>query len=272
MAERSYQQARQYSLERQQGRAVGAEPGTTAAIVEHADVRRMLMTMKASIEAMRCVLYLNAVSIDRASISDDPRHEEMVQLLTPISKAWSTDLGMEVTSTGIQIYGGMGFVEETGIAQHFRDLRIGPIYEGTNGIQAIDLVGRKITMRNGDVMRELVGEMRSEADLVSGRMGEALRGAADALSAATESMLDNEMSDRLAGATSYLSLLGYAVGGWLMVRSARLAGEMPDNPFAQNKIATAEFYCQHLLSRVHGLVASSMATADDVFGVSVDQL
>ena len=236
VAERSYQQARQYTLEREQGRAAGAEPGTSSLIVEHADVRRMLMTMKASIEAMRCVLYLNAASIDRSEVSTDEHHQEMVQLLTPISKAWSTDLGMEVTSTGIQIYGGMGFVEETGIAQHFRDLRIGPIYEGTNGIQAIDLVGRKVSMRNGDVVRELIAKMRSEADLAGGSMAVQLERAADALSEATEWLLERDMPDRLAGATSYLGLLGYAVGGWLMVRSARLAAQLPDSEFNQTKV------------------------------------
>jgi len=275
VAERAYQQTRQYARERQQGRAVGAEPGTASLIVEHADVRRMLMSMKASIEAMRAVLYLNAVSIDRAAVTGDSRHDELVQILTPISKAWSTDLGMEVTSTAIQIYGGMGYIEETGVAQHFRDLRIGPIYEGTNGIQAIDLVGRKISIRNGDAMRELVADVRttaSEATDEIASLGNALLAAADDLESATEWMLTQDVSDRLAGATSYLALLGYVVGGWLMVRSAVIASRGDQDEFSLSKVATARFYTDHILPRVHGLVGPATCGAESVFGVSVDQL
>ena len=275
VSERAYQQAKQYATERLQGQAFDAEPGRSSPIVEHADVRRMLMTMKASIEAMRAVLYLNAASIDRSVISEDPRHNELVQILTPISKAWATDLGMEVTSTAIQVYGGMGFVEETGVAQHFRDLRISPIYEGTNGIQAVDLVGRKISLRNGEAIRDLITDIRKTAsaavdDLAS--MGAALHAAADDLETATRWMLAQDMGDRLAGATSYLALLGYIVGGWLMVRSAIVASGGPDSDFSKAKVSTARFYTEQLLPRVHGLLGPSMCDASSVFAVTTDQL
>ncbi len=148
VADRSYQQALEYALERQQGRRADTPKGESVAIIEHPDVRRMLMTMKSQIEALRCLVYLNAWAVDVAAHHPDEdearRGQELCDLLTPLSKAWGTDLGNELTSLGVQIHGGMGYVEETGAAQHYRDIRIAAIYEGTNGIQAIDLVGRKL--------------------------------------------------------------------------------------------------------------------------------
>ncbi len=167
LAERAWQPALGYAKERNQGRAPGAEKGTKSPIVDHADVRRMLMTMKASIEALRALIYTER---GRASITPittltptaGPRVSELADLLTPISKAWGTDLGVEVTSLAIQVFGGMGYVEETGVAQHYRDARIAPIYEGTNGIQAMDLVGRKLPMRAGGVVTDYIARLRRD--------------------------------------------------------------------------------------------------------------
>ena len=151
IAERAYQQAVAYAHERRQGRAPGASG--ESAIVEHADVRRMLLTMKAHIEAIRGIAYLNAEAIDLAKVHPDAAvraaAHERAEILTPITKGWGTDLGVEMTSIAIQVHGGMGYIEETGVAQHYRDARIAPIYEGTNGIQAMDLVGRKLGLRGG---------------------------------------------------------------------------------------------------------------------------
>ena len=165
IAERAYQDALRYAQQRKQGRAIGAPPGESSPIVEHPDVRRMLLTMKAYIEAMRALLYTNAVSIDLARHHHDPAEREarreLADLLTPISNAWCTDFGFELTSVGLQVHGGMGYVEETGVAQYLRDSRIAPIYEGTNGIQAIDLVIRKLPMRGGAVVRDVVAQMEA---------------------------------------------------------------------------------------------------------------
>ena len=163
IAERAYQDALRYAQERRQGRVVGARAGESSPIVEYTDVRRMLLTMKAYIEAMRALLYTHAASIDLAGHHHDQAEREarreLAELLTPISKAWCTDLGVELTSIGLQVHGGMGYVEETGVAQYLRDSRIAPIYEGTNGIQAIDLVTRKVPMRGGGVVTDLLAQM-----------------------------------------------------------------------------------------------------------------
>ena len=165
LTDRSYQQARQYSLDRKQGKAIGAqlEAGDSSPIADHADVRRMLMTMRANAEAMRCVMYANAAAIDFANSSDDETEREywdaITALLTPISKGWGTDVGVEMTSLGVQTHGGMGYVEETGAAQHWRDVRIAPIYEGTNGIQAADLVFRKLPLGGGQVLEKFISEI-----------------------------------------------------------------------------------------------------------------
>ena len=163
VAERALQQASSFALDRRQGKAVGAEAGEQSLIIEHPDVRRMLLTMRAYTDAMRCILYANAATLDLAKSHPESEERQLAsdraELLTPISKAWCTDLGVEMTSLGIQVHGGYGYIEETGAAQHLRDSRISPIYEGTNGIQAIDLVGRKLRMNEGKVIRDLLDEI-----------------------------------------------------------------------------------------------------------------
>ncbi len=279
LAERAYQQALEYAQERRQGKAVGAT-GEDSAIVDHADVRRMLMTQKAHIEALRCLMLLNAGHMDRSNRHPDPavreRSGELVGLLTPICKAFGTDLGVELTSLAVQIHGGMGYIEETGIAQHFRDARIAPIYEGTNGIQAADLVGRKIGVRGGASVRELLAMMR-EVDAELAGAGEDmtsirknLLAQLDTLEQATEWLLAHGTEDPnagLAGSSPYLRMFGLCLGGWLMARSALAAAAGADAELAEAKVVTARFYAEQLLPQAGGLYSAVTAGARDLFAL-----
>ena len=284
VGDRAYQDARQYAMERQQGRAIGADPGVQSPIVEHPDVRRMLLTMKAQLEAMRCVMYVTARNIDLADRHSDEQTrtaaQERVDLLIPVCKGWGTDLGVEIASTAIQVFGGMGYVEETGVAQHFRDARIAPIYEGTNGIQAMDLVGRKLPLRGGGVVKDLladvgatVEELRS-ADDRYGVIADALAEALDALSQSTDWLMSNGMADprhALAAATPYLRQFGVVVGGWQLARSALAADAVaaaggdgfPDD-FLAAKFTTARFYATQILPTARGLVGAVTAGYEDL--------
>jgi alkylation response protein AidB-like acyl-CoA dehydrogenase len=290
IAERSYQDALRYAQERGQGRAVGAPVGESSPIVEHPDVRRMLLTMKAYIEAMRAMLYTNAVSTDLARHHPDraerEARRELVDLLTPISKAWCTDLGVELTSIGLQVYGGMGYVEETGVAQYLRDSRIAPIYEGTNGIQAIDLVIRKVPMRSGGVIKDLLAQMET-LDLELAGAGPELAGVRSALASgvsalreATDWIMSHglaEPNDALAGAAPYLRLSGLVIGGWLMARSALAASRLlrnaggSDAVFLREKIGTARFYTEQLLPQAAGLLPAVTAGAGPLFQVDLSR-
>jgi alkylation response protein AidB-like acyl-CoA dehydrogenase len=287
ISERAYQQALAYAQERRQGRAFGARTTESSPIVEHPDVRQMLLTMKSCIEAMRCLLYTNAMLIDRSRHSDDPavrqRDSELVELLTPVSKAWSTELGVELTSLAVQIHGGMGYVEETGAAQHFRDSRIAPIYEGTNGIQAIDLVMRKLPMREGAAVAEfLAGIDELGPELASGgevlaSIGAGLADEVGALRQATAWMLArlaSQPNDVLAGASAYLRMFGVVTGGWLLARSAlaahrRLGEGSGDKTMLAEKIATARFYAERLLPQAGGLLPAATAGAMALYDVDL---
>ena len=287
VADRAYQQALDYALERMQGRRADTPKGESVPIIDHPDVRRMLMTMKAYIEAMRCMIYLNAKSIDIAHHHPDQdertRGSELTDLLTPLSKSWCTDLGNELTSLGIQIHGGMGFVEETGAAQHYRDIRIAGIYEGTNGIQAIDLVGRKLSMRKGDVVRELLLEINETAsELHSADLEGIARPLEDAvqdMQAATEWLIENggaSTDDGLAGATPYLRMFGTTVGGWLLAKSALQAkkqiDEGNDSAFLHAKIETATFFAEQLLPQVSGLLPAAVSGAHSLYAIKPERL
>ena len=241
VGDRAFQQAAAYANERVQGRPVGVPPkgAGTSTIIEHADVRRMLLTMRAYLEALRCVLYLNAESIDLARAHPDEAvrvaRGELVDVLTPISKGWGTDLGVELTSLAVQVHGGMGFVEETGVAQHYRDIRIAPIYEGTNGIQAIDLVGRKLGLRDGGVIADFLAGIDATASEATAagdelaELGERLAEANGSFRQATDWLREcgaDDPNSALAGATPYLRMAGIVTGGWLLTRSALAAAEL----------------------------------------------
>jgi 3-(methylthio)propanoyl-CoA dehydrogenase len=285
IAERAYQQSVEYAQERRQGRAPTAEKGEQSPIIEHADVRRMLLTMKAYIEAMRCLTYANAFALDKAHRAEDAgvrEHQQKVaDLLTPLSKAWSTDLGVELTSIAVQIHGGMGYVEETGVAQHYRDAKIAAIYEGTNGIQALDLVGRKLPYDGGAFVKGFIGELREIADELPEQLSsiaEHLRDGIGSLEEATEWIFAHaeNPNDVFAGATPYLRLFGTVVGGAYLARGAAAAqrqldaGE-GDAAFLESKVVTARFYAEQLLPQVHGLVGASTAGAGDLYALSPEQ-
>jgi 3-(methylthio)propanoyl-CoA dehydrogenase len=289
IAERAYQQALAYAQERRQGRGPTSEPGEQSPIIEHADVRRMLLTMKAYNEAMRALCYANAHAIDLAHASDDPvvreQQQKLADLLTPLSKAWSTDLGVEMTSLAVQVHGGMGYVEETGVAQHLRDARIAPIYEGTNGIQALDLVGRKLPYDGGAFVkgfladqREIVSSLPDELTAVAGPLDDAL----DVLERTTDWIFAHRESpnDVFAGATPYLRIFGTVVGGLYLAKGAAAAQRLLDAgdtgtfdaDYLQARITVARFYAEQLLPQVHGLVGAVTAGADDLYGLSPAQL
>jgi alkylation response protein AidB-like acyl-CoA dehydrogenase len=286
LGERSYQQAVAYALERRQGRAPGAPAGEPSAIVDHPDVRRMLLTMRAHIEALRCLAYLNAESIDLAAHHPDEdvrtARQELADLLTPITKGWGTDVGVELTSLAVQVHGGMGYVEETGVAQHYRDSRIAPIYEGTNGIQAIDMVGRKLPMRAGGVVADFLSGIEATAAELAGAegdlatIGKHLADAHAVLKGTTDWLLANGLADpnnALAGATPYLRMCGIVTGGWLLARSAKAAqarldaGE-GDADFLRQKLVTARFYATQLLPQAAGLASAVTAGPSDLLAAT----
>ena len=266
LGERAYQQSLEWSVDRKQGRAPGAPAGSPSPIVDHPDVKRMLATMKATNEAMRRLLYWNASFLDIAEHHPDAaereRAEDMVALLTPLSKGWGTDMGVELTGMAVQIHGGMGYIEETGVSQYYRDARITTIYEGTNGIQAIDLVGRKLGLKSGAVVLGLISEMRAcdgtlarHSELAGVR--ESLSKALDTTERTTQWLLDHAKNplDVLSGATPYLRMLSTTVGGYLMAKSGVMAllGNDLDSATRDARVATTRFFCEQLLPIVHGL-------------------
>jgi alkylation response protein AidB-like acyl-CoA dehydrogenase len=275
MSERAYQAAVSYSEERIQGRPIGASSKERVAIIEHPDVRRMLLTMKANTEAMRALGYVTAQEGDFALHAEDDARKQLARdrlaLLTPVIKAWCTDLGVEMTSLGIQVHGGMGYVEETGAAQHLRDARIAPIYEGTNGIQAMDLVLRKLPLGDGEVIRsfitemtEVLGDMNDYDDLGRFRdeLTTAIQGLADTSTWLGGRLAERDINSALAAATPYLKQLGTVIGGWLMAKAAVAAKKGPaeyDAEFLSDKVTTARFYGEHLLPQANGLVATIKA-------------
>lgn len=290
IAERAYQQAAAFARTRVQSKDDGSPKPASVAIVHHADVRRMLMSMRSQIEAMRALGYYTAAGIDGALKQPDKeagrRIQDRVDLLIPIVKAWFTDLGNEIASTGVQIHGGMGFIEETGAAQHLRDARILPIYEGTNGIQARDLVGRKVAKDGGETMLALVAEMRATAEEMKAAPGddiEAIRAglaaAADALEDATKwvgQSVKAELVNALAGSVPFLRLAGTALGGWLLARSAlvaqnKLAARDGDPAFLEAKLVTARFYAEVILPPALAQLGPLKAAGRTVFVLSEEQ-
>jgi 3-(methylsulfanyl)propanoyl-CoA dehydrogenase len=280
VAERAYQLAADHAKNRRQGRAMGSDEPSP--IIEHPDVRRMLMSMKAYTEAMRGLVYDAVAAEDRShhAISEDDRDaaRDRLALLTPITKSWCTDRGCEVASIGIQVHGGMGFIEETGAAQFYRDARITPIYEGTNGIQAIDLVMRKLPMHDGalisgylDEIGALDGALTAGGDDladVRAELGKALtavRKATDWLNGSSD------VASRLAGATPYQDMLGTLAGGYYLARQAIAALDgASDDPWLAAKVATARFYAIHALPSVHASLDAVTAGIDVLLGIDDD--
>jgi alkylation response protein AidB-like acyl-CoA dehydrogenase len=269
IAERAFQQALAFSQERRQGRTVWEADGM---IYGHPDVRRMLMLMKAKIEAARAICLTTGVLSDLARLAETEAERDAAraraELLTPIAKAWSTDVGVEVASLGVQVHGGMGFIEETGAAQHYRDARIAPIYEGTNGIQAIDLVGRKIAMADGAVMRSLCAELALTAESLAelpelASVGRRLATGVAALERATDWLLANRGAPSLAAATPYLRLAGDVIGGAMLGRQA-LAAAGSDDPWMKSKAALARVFAGQVLAQASGLADGLMDGPDDL--------
>ena len=289
ISERAYQQALQYSQDRLQGRAVGAPAGVSSPIIEHPDVRRMLMTQRAWIDAMRCLVYTNAGALDRADAAraagdvDAARSwQELADLLIPLTKGVCTDVGNEMTSLALQIHGGMGYVEETGAAQHYRDARIAAIYEGTNGIQAADLVGRKLSMRGGGVVTDLLDEFDDRAERLAavdgmGGFGDQLRQAVDSARQATDHLLvvgRDDPRSLLGSSVPYLRLLGTTVCAGLLAKSVLAigAGAGDDDEFRVAKLTSARFFGEQVLPGVQGLLPAVLAPADDLYALDAQQL
>ncbi|HXZ47824.1 MAG TPA: acyl-CoA dehydrogenase [Usitatibacter sp.] len=286
IAERAYQRALAWSRERLQGKPVGVAGARTAPIVQHPDVKRMLLTMKSVTEAMRALAYKTSALLDRARRHPDDeerrRCQAMVDLLVPVVKGWSTENGIEIASLGIQVHGGMGFIEETGAAQHLRDARITTIYEGTTGIQANDLVGRKVGREAGRTalaaiaeMEKLAAELSATRDARLKEIGERFAAAIARLREATQWIAATYGASPAAVAAAsvyYLKLLGIVCGGWMMARAALIAARQLDSgggdtAFLRGKLFTARFYADHVLPQAAALAATVVGGAESVLAV-----
>ena len=264
-AEAAYQHALAFAQERRQGRPL--IEGGTGAILDHADVRRMLTTMKADTQAARAIALANAVAIDMANATGDADWKARAALLTPITKAFGTETGIAVAELGVQVHGGMGYIEETGAAQFFRDARVTAIYEGTNGIQAMDLVGRKM-VDGGEAAYRLLDEVEANAEAARAilpDLAKSVWNAAETLRETTEWLVTQEMNDRFAGAVPYLRAFARVLGGHFHLKSALAA---PDGPRA----ALAGFYIERLLPEHTGLCAHARAGAAGLYALSPDEL
>jgi alkylation response protein AidB-like acyl-CoA dehydrogenase len=285
IAERAFQRALAYAKERMQGKDL-VEGGKTVPIIRHPDVRRMLMLMKSQTEAMRALAYVVAAAMDFSLKSKDKSHQAFVDLMIPVVKGWSTETGIDVASLGVQVHGGMGFIEETGAAQHLRDARITTIYEGTTGIQASDLVGRKIAREGGATAREWISALKifsselensSNADVAA--IHAPFAAGIQAVSDCVDYIVANAGKDVkgvFAGAVPFLRLMGIVAGGWQLARSAlisekRIKENAADESFHRAKIATARFYADQMLVQAPGLRDTVVKGSDRVMTLSDDQ-
>jgi alkylation response protein AidB-like acyl-CoA dehydrogenase len=288
IAERAFQRALAYAKERLQGKDL-VQGGKTVPIIRHPDVRRMLMLMKSQTEAMRALAYVVAAAMDVAQRHPDKnerqKHQAFVDLMIPVVKGWSTETGIDVASLGVQVHGGMGFIEETGAAQHLRDARITTIYEGTTGIQASDLVGRKIAREGGATVKEwlkVLQQFDSELGKSKNSDIQSLRThLAAAVKAVEESVAfilsaaSKDPNAAFAGAVPFLKLMGITAGGWQMARAALIAEKkLPaseDKPFLEAKIKTARFFGDHVLSQASGLAATVTSGSAAVMALTDEQ-
>ncbi|MES3091049.1 acyl-CoA dehydrogenase [Sphingomonas aerolata] len=257
VAEGATQGAVAYALDRVQSARAGSPNKESVKIVEHPDVRRMLLRMKAQTQAARALVYYAAGQVDRANMGDAAARNRL-ELVTPLAKAHGTDIGNEVASLGIQVHGGMGYVEETGAAQYFRDARITPIYEGTNGIQAADLVGRKLALDNGGAFATLIADIRAEA------RDERLLALVDACDAIGRRLATADADDKLAASYPFLTMLSVATCGWLMERQGAVAGT---DDFGRMKAASVRFYLDQIVPEAMGLVAAASASAAVLYAI-----
>jgi alkylation response protein AidB-like acyl-CoA dehydrogenase len=275
ISERAFQRALAYAKERLQGRDL-VEGAKTVPIIKHPDVRRMLMLMKSQTEAMRALAYVVAAAMDFAHKTGDKRHQAFVDLMIPVVKGWCTETGIEVASLGVQVHGGMGFVEETGAAQYLRDARITTIYEGTTGIQAMDLVGRKIAREGGATARAWLAELK-KLDAKLAAHPEIRKALADGVKAVEECVEfivgAKDPRVQFAGAVPFLKLMGIVAGGWQMARAALAADTMQggDEEFLKAKKSTARFYADHVLVQAPGLRNTVVNGAAGVLALSEDQ-
>tara|TARA_B100001094_G_scaffold245868_1_gene242434 strand:- start:828 stop:2615 length:1788 start_codon:yes stop_codon:yes gene_type:complete len=271
IAERAYQQAVSFAKERVQGKPIQGSLGNST-IIEHPDVRRMLLGMKSQIEAMRGLCYEVAADLDRANKIEDKDEREkaqaMLELMIPVVKAWCTDTGLAITSTNIQVHGGMGFMEETGAGQHYRDARITTIYEGTNGVQAMDLLGRKVVRNGGETVHTFIKNVQETIDQLDTKdpiqlsISIHLKNSLDALNSAVAWMIETfpkQPGQAAAGATSFLEMMGLISGGWMLARSVieadmQLKNKQGDEKFLKSKITTAQYFAQAFLSRAPSLL------------------
>ena len=292
ISDRAYQKARQFALERVQGTTLGREGAPSVTIIGHPDVRRMLMDMKARVEAMRALAYHAAGLMDLAHGDRDPEQrihaQARVDLLIPIVKGWCTESALGITSDGVQVHGGMGFIEETGASQHLRDSRITTIYEGTTGIQANDLIGRKLVRDGGAAMKQLIATIHAQFDSSGDSLNQddtlleciatSMRSGLKALTDATDWMLAAPPREAAAGAVPYLKLAGTVIAGWLMARAARAAtaqlapggaGVSPgDNDFLNAKRVTAQHYALHVLPHANALCQTVLHGAVTTLGLA----
>ena len=289
LAERAYQRARDYAKERIQGTEVGVRGGPKVAIIKHPDVRRMLMNMRSQTEAMRALAYVVAAAMDAAKRHPDEaeraKNQAFADLMIPVVKGWSTEQSIEIASTGVQVHGGMGFIEETGAAQHLRDARITAIYEGTTAIQANDLIGRKMAREGGATMKAVLGLMQQTLGKLAEAKGEQfavirarLADGIAALAKASEYMVTTYGSDikaAHAGSVPFLKLTGIVAGGWQLARAALIAQAKIDggdaDPFYAAKVVTTRFYADHILTQADGLAESIVAGASGTMALAEDQ-
>ena len=289
VSERAYQRARDYANERIQGSDIGVRGGPRVPIIAHPDVRRMLMTMRAQAEATRALAYVVASAHDSATCHPDAdqrkRNQAFVDLMIPVVKGWSTEIGIEVASLGIQVHGGMGYMEETGAAQYLRDSRISTIYEGTTGIQANDLIGRKMARDRGAVFKSVIGmmceverELAGSANVDLKAIGARLAVAVDALNRAGDWIVQRfpvDVRAVSASAVPFLRLFGVVAGGWQMARAALVAQARVDagdgDPFYHAKVITARFYADHLLTQAEGLASTVVDGSGAVLAMPLDQ-
>ena len=291
LSERAYQQALAYAEDRVQGTEAGVRGGPKVSIIHHADVRRMLMSMKSQIEAQRALAYVVGAATDMAHHHPDEavraQNQAFMDLMIPVVKGWLTESSIELTSTGVQVHGGMGFIEETGAAQHFRDARITSIYEGTTAIQANDLIGRKIARESGQTVKAVIAEMRKVEASLAEASGDEFAAMRKSLSAGVTALEEavayivatygQDIKAASVGSVPFLKLLGIVAGGWQMGRAAlvaarRLAEGSGDAGFYQAKVTTARFYADHVLSQAPGLAysvvngaAAALAMPEDMF-------